>query len=151
MATLSHEELSLLLFTLEGENGATDAPLPSSESCEDACPIIESIEQTLCGHDIPLQTQLARHLNNHLRDSLLQSGVFEVIAERGAGNQTALSDEEQERLRQANERLKSWTYEINFSSDEQRLLREGLAQLPRSAWLTMPRTLWRLRKKLSAR
>ena len=35
-----------------------------------------------------------------------------------------------------------------LDDDERRQLREAFARVPRSAWVTMPRTLWRLRKKL---
>jgi hypothetical protein len=144
--TLSHEELSLLLFTLEGPKAAES--MPGIDSCEEACPIIESIEETLCGYEISRETQLSRHLNNHLREALIECGLFELIAATGTGTQKALTPEELARLQSANERLNSWNCQINLEDADRRVLFESLSKLPRSAWVTMPRTLWRLRKKL---
>lgn len=146
LITLSHEELSLLLFTLEGAKAAEKTP--KIDSCEEACPIIESIEETLCGHEISRETQLSRHLNNHLREALIECGMFELIAVTGAGSQNSLTAEEQSRLQNANARLGEWNCQINLEDADCRLLLESLSRLPRSAWITMPRTLWRLKKKL---
>lgn len=144
--TLSHEELSLLLFTLEGTKAVESTP--KIDSCEEACPIIESIEETLCGHEISRETQLSRHLNNHLREALIECGMFELIAATAAGTQSAPTPEEQARLQNANARLGAWNCQINLEEADCRVLLESLSKLPRSAWITMPRTLWRLRKKL---
>lgn len=146
MPTLSHEELSLLLFTLEGEKLVGNAP--KLDSCEEACPIIESIEETLCGHEISRETQLSRHLNNHLREALIECGMFELMAATGAGNGRALTGEEQSKLQNANARLNEWSCEINLDEADCHLLLESLSKLPRSAWIVMPRLLWRLKKKL---
>lgn len=147
LLTLSHEELSLLLFTLEGAKHSTRNE-PELDSCEEACPIIENIEETLCGHEIPRETQLSRHLNNHLREALIECGMFELMAATGGSDGRALTTEEQARLQTANARLNEWSCQINLDETDSRLLLESLSSIPRVAWLTMPRTLWRLRKKL---
>jgi len=147
LLTLSHEELSLLLFTLEGAKPSTESE-PKLDSCEEACPIIESIEETLCGHEIPPETQLSRHLNNHLREALIECGMFELMASTGAGIERALTAEEQLKLQNANAKLNQWSCQINLDDNDSRLLLESLSKLPRSVWIVMPRLLWRLKKKL---
>jgi hypothetical protein len=74
---------------------------------------------------------------------LIECGVFELIASKGNR-----SGEQQVRLQEANERLKTWRCEIKLDAADFELLRSALGRLPRSAWLAMPRTLWRLRRKL---
>lgn len=143
--TLSHDEISLLLFTLQG---GTAAPLRDAESCEEACPVVESVEELLCGGKLDPEQQLVRHLNNHVREALIESGLFELMAAARNGNDQALSAEQQAKLKAANERLKQWRSDVRFSDDERKLLTDALSRMPRSAWLMMPRTLWHLRKKL---
>ena len=75
--TLSHDEISLLLFALQG--GAS-AAIPDLDSCEEACPVVESVEELLCGGQLDAQQQLVRHLNNHLREAMIECGVFELMA-----------------------------------------------------------------------
>ena len=85
-----------------------------------------------------------------LREGMLECGFLEVADRLRAGEQAALSAADQARLHEINERLQTWRCEIKVDADEQRRLREAFARLPRSAWVTMPRTLWRLRKNLRA-
>lgn len=144
----SHDEISLLLFALEGGKAAT---LPDASSCEEACPVVESVEELLCGGKLDPKQQLIRHLNNHLREALIECGMFELmaVAESGAA-QTALV-EDKARLQQVNERLAEWSCQIKLEDEERLLLYESLSRLPRSSWITMPRMMWQLRKKLKVR
>jgi hypothetical protein len=143
--TLSHDEISLLLFALQGGEAA---PAPDVESCEEACPVVESVEELLCGGKLDPQQQLVRHLNNHVREALIDCGLFELMAAARNGDHQALSSEQRSELDQANARLKRWSSEVRLNDDERGLLADALSRVPRSAWLMMPRTLWRLRKKL---
>lgn len=143
--TLSHDEISLLLFALQG---GCAAPVPDAESCEEACPVVESVEELLCGGAIDPQQQLVRHLNNHLREGLIESGMFELMAAAQPGQPQTLSVADPERRQQVNDRLAKWTCQINLHETDRRLLCESLSRLPRSSWLTMPRMMWRLRNKL---
>lgn len=142
---LSHDEISLLIFALQGGEAAS---MPDAESCEEACPVVESAEELLCGGKLDAKQQLIRHLNNHLREALIECGMFELMAAGQAGAGQAVS-EDQARLRQVNVRLAAWSCEIKLNDEERSLLEESLSRLPRSSWITMPRTMWRLRKKLS--
>lgn len=144
--TLSHYEISLLLFAL---NGGNPAPLPDADSCEEACPVVESIDELLCGGTLNREQQLVRHLNNHLREALIECGMFELMATaQCAGRAPSLEDPR--KIQQVNKRLAAWTCQIKLDETEQRLLSESFSRLPRSSWITMPRTMWRLRKKLKA-
>ncbi|HSB11838.1 MAG TPA: hypothetical protein VLM38_20290 [Blastocatellia bacterium] len=143
--TLTHNEISLLLFALEGGNAA---PLPDPSTCEDACPVVESVEELLCGGKLEPRHQLVRHLNNHLREALIECGMFELMATGQPDGAQALSVEDQTKLHQVNQRLSEWNCRIKLDDTERRLLYESLSRLPRSSWVTMPRTMWRLRKKL---
>jgi hypothetical protein len=143
--TLSHEEISLLLFALQGGHAA---PMPDSESCEEACPVVESVEELLCGGKLDPEQQLVRHLNNHVREALIDCGLFELMAAARTGDDQTLSAEQRSELDRANQRLKRWSSEVRLNDDERGLLAEALGRVPRSAWLMMPRTMWRLRKKL---
>src|SRR5713226_737722 len=136
--TLSHDEISLLLFALQG--GAA-ALVPDAASCEEACPVVESVEELLCGGRIVLEQQLVRHLNNHLREALLECGMFELMATAQLGGR-APSLEDPEKLQLVNDRLAAWTCQIKLDDTEQRLLSESFSRLPRSSWITMPRTMW---------
>lgn len=143
LVEFSHKELSLLVFALEGAGarGAESQP----QSCEESCPIVEDIEDLFGAGGLSHEKKLARHLNNHLREGLVECGMFELLA---LGPRAALSGEQQAKLLQANKRLESWNCEIELVGDDRDLLREAIGRLPGSAWATMPRTLWRLRKKL---
>ena len=142
---LSHQELSLLLFALEGDA----ATAPAAPSCEDACPIVENLDQLFGNNTIPHEKQLARHLGNHLREALIECGMFELMR---AGQPAAaeMSVEDQAKLREINERLKEWRCEIKLAELDRKALADAMSRLPRSAWISMPRTLWRLRRKLKA-
>jgi hypothetical protein len=143
--TLSHDEISLLLFALQGGDAT---PTPDAESCEEGCPIVESVEELLCGGTLDPQQQLVRHLNNHVREALIECGLFELMAVAPNGSDRAITGEQQSKLDQANRRLKDWRSDVRFSDDERSLLAGALRRIPRSAWLMMPRTLWHLKKKL---
>lgn len=143
--TLSHEEISLLLFALQG---GTSAPAPNAESCEEACPVVESVEELLCGAKLEPQQELVRHLNNHVREALIDCGLFDLMAAARNGEDHEISVEQRSKLDQANKRLKQWSSEVRLNDGERGLLADALSRMPRSAWLTMPRTLWHLRKKL---
>ena len=141
---LSHNEISLLLFALEGGKAAA---MPDASSCEEACPVVESLEELLCGGTLDPKQQLVRHLNNHLREGLIECGMFELMAR----SPEALSGEDQARFQQVNARLGKWSCAIKFETEERRLIYDSLARIPRSSWITMPRTMWRLRRKLKPR
>jgi hypothetical protein len=145
---LSHEEISLLLFALQGGEAA---PMPDAASCEQACPVVENVEELLCGGQLDPQQQLVRHLNNHLREALIESGMFELMAATQRGADQTVSVEDPMKLQQVDDRLSGWTCQIKLDDPERRLLYESLSRLPRSSWVTMPRIMWRLRKKLKAK
>src|SRR5262245_58618129 len=144
---LTHNEISLLVFALERGNAAT---VPDASRCEDACPVVQSVEQLLCGGTLDSKQQLIRHLNNHLREALIECGMFELMA---AANTDApmVSVEHRARLQQVNARLSKWSCEMNLNEAERCLLYESLSRLPLSSWITMPRTMWRLKKQLKAK
>jgi hypothetical protein len=144
---LTHQELSLLVFALEG---GPAAPENGDPSCQEACPIVEHFEAHFHGEEIPLDVHLVRHLNNHLREGLIESGVFELLAATHQRANSALSGQEQARLGQAQERLRGWSCQVRLDNAERRFLSEAVSRLPRSAWISMPRTLWRLKRKLKS-
>lgn len=143
--SFTHDEISLLLFALEGHEAA---PIPDAESCEEACPVVESVEVLLCGGAIDPKKQLVRHLNNHLREALIECGMFELMATAQQGVTQSDSIEERAQLEQANQRLALWSCQIKLNNEERRLLDEALSRLPWASWITMPRTMWGLRRKL---
>lgn len=144
--TLSHDEISLLLFALQGGDAA---PVPDAESCEEACPVVESVEELLCGGQLDPQQQLVRHLNNHLREAMIECGMFELMAAAQPGMALAPSVDDPIKRQQVNQRLAAWTCQIKLDDTERRVLHESLSRLPRSSRVMMPRTMWRLRKKLN--
>ncbi|MEK6302226.1 MAG: hypothetical protein AABO41_16070 [Acidobacteriota bacterium] len=145
--TLSHDEISLLLFALQGGSAA---PVPDAESCEEACPVVESVEELLCGGKLDPEQQLVRHLNNHLREAMIECGMFELMATGQPVAAHPSSPEDRLKLRQVTVELARWTCQIKLDVEERQLLSKSLSRLPRSSWITMPRTMWRLRKKLKA-
>lgn len=144
---LSHNEISLLLFALEGGSAA---PMPDASSCEEACPVIESVEELLCGGKIDPRQQLVRHLNNHLREGLIETGMFELMAAAQPGGVQVASVDDPAKVQQVNERLSRWTCQIKLEEPERQLLYESFSRLPRSSWVTMPKMLWRLKRKLKS-
>jgi hypothetical protein len=142
----SHQELSLLLFVLEGAEAAPASESPPS--CEESCPIVEGLEELFGDSALSHEKQLARHLGNHLREALVECGMFELMG--AAGDRRALSADEQARLHEINRRLKEWRCEVKLIVPDRKLLGRAMSRLPRSAWISMPRTLWRLKKKLKA-
>jgi hypothetical protein len=145
LTTLTHEEISVLLFALQGGRAA---PMPDAETCEDACPVVESVEELLCGGQLDPKQQLVRHLNNHLREAMIESGMFELMASAQRIDSLQVGMNDPTRLREVNRRLTSWSCQIGLDEGERQVLYESLLRLPRSSWVTMPRTMWRLRKKL---
>jgi hypothetical protein len=141
---LSHKELSLLLYALE----AGEAARPESPSCEEACPVVEEFDNLFGGGLVLPEKKLAHHLNTHMREALIDCGMFEMIGAARGGAAGELSFDEQAKLQQANERLKDWRCEMKIESGDLQLLTQALSRLPHSAWIAMPRTMWRLRKKL---
>lgn len=147
---LTHRELSLLVFALEGAgvaaNDSTESP-----PCEEACPVRDHFEELFSGGAIAHETRLVNHLNNHLREGLIECGAFEIIAAQQMNSAGPLSTEDERKMREINERLKKWRCQIKLDEEDRRAIRESIARLPRSAWVSMPRALWRLKKKLKAR
>jgi hypothetical protein len=146
---LTHEELSLLLFALQGREGGGAAQDFSGDdrSCESACPVADHFEALFDGGEISSDKKLIHHLNTHLREGLIECGAFELMASAQA-NDREVSAEEHARMRRVNERLKGWRCEMKLDKEDRRLLYESMSRLPRAAWLSMPRTIWRLKKKL---
>ncbi len=142
---LSHDEISLLLFALQGGEAAA---VPDAASCEEACPVIASVEELLCGGKLDPKQQLVRHLNNHLREALIECGMFELMATTQQGTAHSVSVDDRIKLQQVNRRLAKWNCQINLDDEERWLLCESLSSLPRSSWITMPKTMWRLKTKL---
>src|SRR5437870_12854334 len=114
---LTHNEISLLLFALEG---GSQAPMPDASSCEKACPVVESVEELLCGGTLDPEQQLVRHLNNHLREALIECGMFELMATAQIGARAG-SLEDPQKLQQVNKRLAAWTCQLKLDDAEQRL------------------------------
>lgn len=144
---LSHEELSLLVFAIDGGKAVQANPDPS---CEESCPVVENFEAHFHGDAIPLNVQLVRHLNNHLREGLIESGVFELLAVTRQPGDAGLAGPDPAKLSRAHERLSRWSCRVKLDSAERKFLFDVMSRLPRSAWISMPRTLWRLRRKLKA-
>jgi len=145
---VSHNDLALLLFALQGGESAA---MPDTSSCEEACPVVESVEELLCGGQLDPREQLVRHLNNHLREALIECGMFEMMAAGRFDPASQISAQESIKLEQINQRLASWTCEIKLAAADRSLLRESLLKLPRASRLMMPRTMWRLKKKLKGK
>lgn len=142
MIEFSHPELSLLLFALEG-GAVINSENPA---CEDACPVVEHLEQHLDVSALSAEKKLVHHINNHIREGLIECGAFELMATAASGG--ALSNGQQAELREINLKLSHWNCQMRLDEEERRVLRASMSKLPRSAWLVMPRKLWRLRKKL---
>jgi len=136
-----------MLFAVQGGDAA---PVPDAASCEEACPVVESVEELLCGGQLDPQQQLVRHLNNHIREAMIECGLFELMAANQPGAMQARLIDDPMKLQQINERLAGWTCQIKLDDIERRVLQESLSRLPRSSWVMMPRMMWRLRKKLKA-
>lgn len=147
---LTHKELSLLVFALEGESlAAIDST--ASPSCEEACPVADHFEEMFHGEAVPHEKRLVNHLNNHLREGLIECGAFEMIAAQQVNPARQLSAEDMQKMQEINERLKDWRCQVSLDEADRRALSESIGRLPRSAWVSMPRVLWRLKKKLKAR
>jgi hypothetical protein len=146
LAQLSHQEISLLLYALEGAESTPVASSAAEASCEEACPIVDHLDEMFGG--LTPEKKLINHLNNHLRDALFECGMHEVIGKIQDGNPQTVSPEEWLKIQQVNQRLQTWSCEIKFDEAEKALLNKAFSRLPSAAWVSMPRTLWRLRKKI---
>ncbi|HMG35568.1 MAG TPA: hypothetical protein VKM94_16650 [Blastocatellia bacterium] len=148
--TFSYFELSLMVFALEGGQAAR---LPDESSCEEACPVVENLEELLCGGTIEPRQQLVRHLNNHLREGLIETGMFELLASERTGENSSQGKvlENDPRILEAQHRLAKWRCDIALKREESDLLLQSLSGLSNAAWISMPRKLWKLRKKLKSR
>jgi hypothetical protein len=144
----SHQELSLLIFALQGKGAPHSEAAPS---CEEACPVATHFEELFAGNSIPPDKQLVNHLNNHLREALLECGMLELMGAVENGPTQQLTAEDQVKLQLMNARLSKWSCTVSIDSAEQRILYQAVAQLPFGAWVSMPRTMWRLRRKLKNR
>ena len=76
--------------------------------------------------------------------------MLELMAEIKPEEQRAFTTEEQAKLQQANAQLQQWSCAVKLGEADKMMLSAAVARLPRAAWFTMPRTLWRLRKKLKS-
>lgn len=147
MTTFSHQELTLLLFALDAGNASVQDE-PREPSCEEACPVVENLEQVLGGRRLSPEKHLAQHINNHLREGLLECGMLDLVG-RNAGETP--SEEDKAKMVEVSERLVSWSCSIKLEEAERLMLLDAFRRLPRSAWLSMPGLMWRLRKKLKKR
>jgi hypothetical protein len=46
------------------------APVPDASSSEEACVIVDSVEELLCGRTLDPEQQLVRRLNNNLSEAV---------------------------------------------------------------------------------
>jgi hypothetical protein len=141
----SHQELTLVLFALEGGEPGRLA----EEACspdDDACPVVERIAD-LFEHTLAPEKRLSRHLDKHLRQSWVECGLLEVLGP-ASGESGRTSTDKAAELSELNQRLREWRCEIQLEDAERLDLSRAISRLPRSAWITMPRTLWRLKRKL---
>jgi len=142
----SHRELTLALFALQGGEPA-DAPDAPCSPGDDACPIVENIAD-LFEHTLPDDRRLSRHLDKHLRQSWIECGLLNLREDHGPGGADLAPPEKASEMLALNQRLREWKCEVQLEDADRRDLFRALSRLPRSAWITMPRTLWRLRRKL---
>jgi hypothetical protein len=154
----SHRELSLALFALEGGELPATVEDPCSPD-EHACPVVDSLEEMFGGRKLTLEKKLARHLVKHLQEGWIECGLMElgqpgmtqpgpVSGELGAIVDDNRRGEQQFAGKQMAQSLSKWNCEIELGQDERLLLSRALGRLPRAAWISMPRTMWRLRRKL---
>jgi hypothetical protein len=136
----SHKELSLVLFALEGGR-LPNIPEDPCEEPHDACPIVEDLEERFGWRRMSDQQKLVQHLGKHLRQGWVECGLLELAP--GGPQQF----EKVEMLRMQKQ-LEDWSCRIVLERSDRDLLYEAISKLPRSAWISMPRILWRLKKKL---
>jgi hypothetical protein len=135
---LNHQELNILLFALEGAPAAAAVTPGAEPSCEESCPVVDHFDELFGG--LTAEKKLANHLNNHLREGMLECGFLDVMETIRKGIAQEISGEDQLKLQQVNERLQGWRCEINLDDDERRRLRAAGAHGPRNAWGPLPRT-----------
>ncbi|HEY6333034.1 MAG TPA: hypothetical protein VI756_27170 [Blastocatellia bacterium] len=136
----SHHELSLALFALEGGTAPSVPVDPCSTASED-CPIVEQLEETFGWRGLSPAERLARHLSKHLRQAWVESGLLDLQKESDL--QISKSD-----MTELQRRMEGWRCSVVLEAPDRGLLYEAIAKLPRSAWIAMPRTMWRLKRKL---
>src|SRR5262249_47156700 len=102
LTELSHQELSLLIFILEGAGAVPEMPSDTHPSCEEACPVVEHFEALFEDGAIPREKKLLNHLGNHLREGLIECGMFDLMARTRPGVEHAPSAEDREKLQQVN-------------------------------------------------
>jgi hypothetical protein len=116
--------------------------------------VAESLEELLGSASLTPEKKLARHLVKHLQEGWIECGLMDLgqedLAERGPANgEPGLSvDEHRMSGNRMAESLSQWNCEIELAPEERRLLSGAISRLPGSAWVSMPWTMWRLRKKL---
>jgi hypothetical protein len=140
---LSHKELSLVLFALQGGD-MPNVPQDPCDADEAACPIAEDLKDKFGLRELSPEQKLAQHLSKHLEQGWVECGLLDlaVHAEQSPDRVTLIAMQRQ---------LEGWSCNVRLEGADQQLLYEAIAKLPRSAWLSQPGTLWRLRKKLKPR
>ena len=138
--TFSHTELSLVMFALE-EGRPANVPQDPCQEAAEACPIVEQLEDTFGWRNMSPQERLCRRLGKHLRQSWVDCGLLDL--REGATDPAAADD-----ITRMRKQLAGWSCQVTLDSVDRDLLNRAIAKLPRSAWISMPRTMWRLRRKL---
>ncbi|HKV41581.1 MAG TPA: hypothetical protein VJX67_20420 [Blastocatellia bacterium] len=141
----THQELSLLLFALDGG----ELPRTVTDPCdpkEAACPVVESLEEVFGARNLAPEKKLARHLGQHLRQGWVDCGLLHMIP----AEETADPRENNQipNVMSLNSKLKDWRCEVTLDSQEHDILSGAILRLPRTAWMSMPLMMWRLRRKL---
>jgi hypothetical protein len=136
----SHHELSLALFALEGGAAPRVPEDPCSTASED-CPIVEQLEETFGWRGLSPAERLAHHLSKHLRQAWVDVGLLDLRKDEDLH----IGKSEMSKLEK---RMEGWHCNLVLEAPDCDLLCEAIAKLPRSAWIAMPRTMWRLKKKL---
>ena len=147
---LSHRELSLALFALEGGNLPASVEDPCSPD-EHACPVADSLEEMFGTPKLTPEKKLARHLTQHLQQGWIECGLMnmnEPVRGQAVAPAEDITREHQLSARRMAENMRKWSCEIELAPEERRLISEAMGRLPRSAWVSMPRTMWRLKKKM---
>ena len=148
---LTHRELSLALFALEGGKLPDSVEDPCSPD-EHACPVADSLEELFGGRNLTPEKKLARHLTQHLQQGWLECGLMNMpkADDDQPEASTGHAGERQLSARRMAENIRKWSCEIELRPEERRLLSEAIGRLPRSAWISMPRIMWRLRRKVKS-
>lgn len=135
----THKELTLALFALQGGK-LPDVPEDPCASPHDSCPVVEDLEERFGLKRLSDEQKLSQHLTTHLRQSWVECGLFDLADGGGEMNRGEMI--------QIQRQLSGWSCKVGLEAPERFLLYTAITKLPRSAWISMPRTVWRLRKKL---